>query len=370
MRRSAALVTAAAVVVAAAAAVAGRELMDRPAPDPAAAQVNTGTAPVTRGTVIERVSVAGVLGFDGSYPVTHLGPPGVVTAVAEPGTTVRRGGVLYAVANLPVRLLYGDLPAYRDLALGVSNGPDVRQLERNLAAMGLRPGRVDTRFSGATAAAVRRWQARDGVPARWRTGAVPLGSVVFARDALRVGQVSAVAGTSVGPGATVLASTSTRRVVTARVSTDRQQLVRAGDRVRVTLAGTAPVTGTVVRVGRVATSAGDSAGDSAGGSAGDEASGAGAQPATIAVTVAVRLPAAVRELDQAPAQVDITTAERRDVLLVPVVALLARPGGGYRARLVGGGYVQVEPGLFDGAAGVVEVTGQLAEGQRVEVPAP
>jgi peptidoglycan hydrolase-like protein with peptidoglycan-binding domain len=358
------LVTAAAVVLAAV-AVAGRELTDRPAPDPGAAQVNTGTAPVTRGTVTERVSVAGVLGFDGSYPVTHLGPPGVVTAVAEPGTTVRRGGVLYAVANRPVRLLYGNLPAYRDLALGVSNGPDVRQLERNLAAMGLRPGRVDTRFSGATAAAVRRWQARDGVPVRWRTGAVPLGSVVFARDALRVGQVSAVAGTSVGPGATVLASTSTRRVVTAQVSTDRQQLVKAGDRVRVTLTGTAPVTGTVVRVGRVATSAGDSAG----GSAGDEASGAGAQPATIAVTVAVRLPAAARELDQAPAQVDITTAERRDVLLVPVVALLARPGGGYRVRLVSGGYVQVEPGLFDGAAGVVEVTGQLAEGQRVEVPA-
>jgi hypothetical protein len=64
--------------------------------------------------------------------------------------------------------------------------------------------------------------------------------------------------------------------------------------------------------------------------------------------------------------VAITTATRRDVLLVPVVALLARPGGGYQVRSAAGEYLQVEPGLFDSAAGTVEVTGQLAEGQLVE----
>ncbi len=54
--------------------------------------------------------------------------------------------------------------------------------------------------------------------------------------------------------------------------------------------------------------------------------------------------------------------------MIPVTALLARPGGGYQVRLAAGRYVQVQPALFDGSAGTVEVTGNLTVGQRVEVP--
>jgi hypothetical protein len=69
--------------------------------------------------------------------------------------------------------------------------------------------------------------------------------------------------------------------------------------------------------------------------------------------------------------VAITTATHSDVLLVPIAALLARPGGGYQVRLAGGGYAPVPPGLFDDIAGLVEVSGPgLAAGQRVQVPAP
>jgi hypothetical protein len=322
-------------------------------------RVTTGTAAVTRGTVTERVPIAGTLGFDGSQSLVHQGVPGVLTAVAEVGATVSRGGVLYAVANQPVRLLYGRTPAYRGIAAGISNGPDVRQLEENLVALGLDPSRqvtVDERFTAATAAAIRRWQAGWGLPASQRTGALAQGQVVFAAGALRVGQVQAVAGTTVGPNEPVLSATSTTRVVTAQVTAERQRLVHVGDQVTVSLTGMAPLSGTVARIGRVATAAPSSGGAS------------GSAPATLPVTISITLPAGAADLDQAPVQVAITTQTRENVLMVPATALLARPGGGYQVRLESGQDVEVEPGLFDTTTGTVEVTGDLSVGELVQVP--
>jgi hypothetical protein len=65
----------------------------------------------------------------------------------------------------------------------------------------------------------------------------------------------------------------------------------------------------------------------------------------------------------------ITTASKRNMLLVPVLALLPRAGGGYQVRPAGGGYVPVTPGLFDEVTGTVEVAGNLTPGQLVQVPA-
>jgi HlyD family secretion protein/Putative peptidoglycan binding domain len=353
-------VAAAVAVLALAVVAVGLAVARRPRPAAPAAQVATAMAPVTRGTVTQRIQIAGVLGFDGTYPVAHQGQPGILTAAARPGSVVRRGGVLYRVDNQAVRLLFGTIPVYRDLAAGMPDGPDVHQLEQNLAALRLDPGRVDQRFTGATAAAIRRWQTRWGLPAWRRTGALPLGAVVFAPVALRIGQVPAVVGTSVAPDAPVLAATSTRRVVTAQLPADRQSLVHAGDKVRVTVGGaSAPVPGTVVRVGRVAATPETDQGGADGGS----------QPATVTVTIRADLPAG-GDLDRAPAQLAITTAVHRDVLLVPVVALLPAPGDGYHVRLASGEYVRVRPGLFDSTAGTVEVRGELTVGQLVQVPAP
>jgi hypothetical protein len=59
--------------------------------------------------------------------------------------------------------------------------------------------------------------------------------------------------------------------------------------------------------------------------------------------------------------------------MVPVTALLAAADGGYQVRVVRANGVRtavgVEPGLFDDAAGTVEVTGGVQEGMKVEVPA-
>jgi peptidoglycan hydrolase-like protein with peptidoglycan-binding domain len=324
--------------------------------------VSTATAEVTRGTVSERVQVSGSLGFDGSYAVVHRGEEGVVTAVAAVDATVNRGEPLYAVAERPVRLLYGETPAYRGFAAGMSDGSDVRQLEENLVALGMDPGNqitVDARFTTATAAAIRRWQATWGLPPGHRTGGLAPGQVVFQPGAMRISEIQAAAGTAVRSDQPVLSATSTTRVVTAQVTAERRRLVHIGDQVTVTLPGVAPFPGTVVRVGRAASTP-----------AASNESGPSSAPATVPVTISVAPPDVAGDLDQAPVQVAITRQARQNVLMVPVSALLARPGGGYRVRLESGQYVHVEPGLFDSVTGAVEVAGELTAGQRVQVPAP
>ena len=271
-----------------------------------------------------------MLGFDGAYQVAHQGQAGILTSAARPGAVVRRGGVLYRVEQPTGTAAVRHHSGVPGLAAGMPDGPDVNQVERNLAALRLDPGQVDQRFTGATAAAIRRWQARWGLPAWQRTGTLPLGTVVFAPAALRIGQVPAVVGTSVAPDAPVLAATSTRRVVTAQVPADRQSLVHPGDKVTVTVSGaSAPVPGTVERVGRGRRHARDQPGCG-------RWSRRWLPAAAVTVTVRADLPAGGPDLDQAPAQLAITTAAHRDVLLVPVVALLPAPGDGYQVRLASG----------------------------------
>jgi peptidoglycan hydrolase-like protein with peptidoglycan-binding domain len=369
LRRTAAGLAAIAATGAAAIAV-GHAVLTRPQAEASTVnEVSTGTAPVTRGTVTQTVKLGGTLGFDGAYQVVNQQAPGIVTAIPDVGATVERGGTLYAVANRPVRLLYGTVPAYRAFASGMPDGPDVRELEENLVALGDDPGHaitVDEHFTAATTAAIRRWQAANGLPVAARTGALDQGDVTFLPGAMRVSAVTAGLGAPLGPDDPVLTGTSVSRVVTVQLTTDRQSVVHAGDQVRVSIAGTAPVAGTVSRIGRVATGSGQSNGGQGGGQNGGGSNG----PATLTVTITVTLPPAAANLDQAPAQVAIVTAQHPNVLLVPVSALLARPGGGYQVRLASGGYQQVEPGLYDDDSGTVEVTGAgLHEGDRVEVPA-
>jgi multidrug efflux pump subunit AcrA (membrane-fusion protein) len=91
----------------------------------------------------------------------------------------------------------------------------------------------------------------------------------------------------------------------------------------------------------------------------------------IEVIISVSQPAALAGLDSASVEVDFTASERKDVLTVPVAALLALAEGGYGVEVVSGStsrVVAVETGLF--ADGRVEVTGgDLAEGMTVGMPA-
>jgi hypothetical protein len=107
--------------------------------------------------------------------------------------------------------------------------------------------------------------------------------------------------------------------------------------------------------------------------ASNDSGGPGSATPTVPVTIRTASPTATGGLDQAPVLVEITTATVHDALTVPVNALLALAGGGYAVEVVDPAgthhLVTVSPGLFDDAAGLVQVTGSgLSDGQHVVVP--
>nr|WP_229791436.1 peptidoglycan-binding domain-containing protein [Micromonospora fulviviridis] len=349
------LVVASAVVVAAAAGVtAAVAAGGRDGGTAAAGGLPPATAEVTRQTLVDAESFDGELG----YGATHHAAPragGTLTWLAATGAQVTRGKPLFAVDDAEVVLLYGKLPAYRTLGPGMS-GADVRQFERNLAALGYSGFTADDEYTSATADAVRDWQEDLDLP---ETGRVELGRVVYAEGAVRVESHEAEPGDPAQPGQAVLSWTGTTRVVTVSLDVDDERLAKKGAKVTVSLPDGKEVAGTVADTETVIETGADGG-----------AGGQGEPETKIEVTVTVADPKALTGFDQASAKVAFTAAERRDVLTVPVAALLALAEGGYGVQLVEGAstrIVAVQTGLF--AAGRVEVSGAgLAEGATVGMP--
>jgi hypothetical protein len=272
---------------------------------------------------------------------------------------ISQGQTLYKVDNgTPVALLYGSVPDWRTLDEGVT-GQDVSQLNHDLVALRDADSADISAlgwdyFSWATAAGVEKLQWALGISSP--SGSLSLGQVVFEPEALRVSQVTGgLGGMAAGP---VLTATSDEHVVMVPLDASDQSKVKAGDKVTVTLADRTTTPGVVSSVGAVATTT----------------SGQGQNPATtIPVEVTLADPGAAGILDQAPVTVNITTDSVKNVLAVPVGALVARSPDAYDVEVVETGdrrrWVPVTPGIFDDANGLVQVTGALAPGQRVAVPA-
>lgn len=145
------------------------------------------TAAVTRRTLTESATLDGTLGYGASLELyDRLSEAGTFTWLPGVGAVITRGATLFKVNNLPVVLMYGSTPAYRTLKKGVSDGPDVTELNQNLIDLGFDPyGAISDseKFSEATTAAVRRWQKAEGLP---QTGEVELGRMIFAPSAQRI----------------------------------------------------------------------------------------------------------------------------------------------------------------------------------------
>jgi membrane fusion protein, multidrug efflux system len=332
----------------------------------AAAQAKaTGTGAVARRTLAERLTATGTIGYAGETMVLAR-LSGTVTALPAIGDVIRRGRRLYALAGEPVSAMYGAVPAYRALAEGVSEGKDVEQLERNLAALGYEPGTVDEDFTSTTAAAVAAWQEDLGLEA---TGEVELGRVAFLRGPQRVTELEATLGEALGGGGTgseggseppsipVLRTSSTRRIVSVELEADQQSVAHQGQKVAVILPGGAEVPGEVRRLAAVEPSGGESEGE------GGEETEAGVE-ATISLTGRHRIPA----LDGATVSVLFTLRVRKHVLSVPLTALIAIGGERFAVYVREAGsrrQIVVTPGLA--ADGYVEVEGNgLRAGMTVE----
>jgi peptidoglycan hydrolase-like protein with peptidoglycan-binding domain len=340
-------------VLAAGALAAGVAVLaeDEPGAPPAAQAAVGATATVERRDLVERDELEGTLGYADGGEVS-AGVSGTITGLRAPGAVVRRGDLLYDIDGAPAAfLLYGALPAWRDFTPWMDDGEDIRQLERNLVALGHDPDddiEVDDEWDWATTAAVERFQDERGLT---EDGSLEQGQIVFREGATRVGEASATVGQSAAPGRALFKVSSTRREILVDLEATRQQLARKGDRVTVELPTGENARGRIAEVGKVA----------------EQPSGEEGGEATIEVTITLRGKAARGTgLDQAPVDVGFAVEERADVLTVPVKALLAQDGGGFAVEVVQSGerrVVPVQPGLS--ADGLVEIEGDVREGDTV-----
>ncbi|MDX3488010.1 MULTISPECIES: efflux RND transporter periplasmic adaptor subunit [unclassified Streptomyces] len=314
---------------------------------------NTGlppaTAPVERGDLRDSTQADGTLGYDKERKI-NAGAAGTMTWTPRTGSTVERNERLYEIEGRPVRLMYGSGPMYRTLKPG-DKGRDVEQLERNLAELGYTGFTPDEEYTELTSAAVKRWQKSHDAKA---TGKVGPEDITFAPGKVRIKSVGADVGEQAQPGAPVLETTGSERIVTFRLDVAESRLAKAGTKVTVDLPDGTTASGKVSSVGRTAKPGDDPQDDSP----------------KVTLTVSFDEPDEVDGFDQSPVTVNLTGETRRDVLTVPVNALLALPGGGFGLQVVQGGTtreVKVELGMF--AEGRVEVSGGgLREGAKVGVP--
>jgi hypothetical protein len=318
------------------------------APDPAR------LAAIKEGPLSSQVTENGTLAYAGQEdgtPYTAVNQiDGIYTSVPTAGQEVKCGDVVYIAGDTPVPLLCGDRPAYRDLAYG-DEGWDVQALNRNLADLGYGTSRDSDEFGYRTKKALKELQEKIGAE---ETGVLKLGEAVFLPGPLRVSKVLAKLGTRAGPGAAVAEATSSSRQVTVSLSASQQSDVKVGDPVQITLPSNKTTPGKVSRIGTVVTAP-------------------EGKDATVPITVSLDRPADAGALDQAPVRVEITTDGVPKALIVPVTALLGQAGGGYAVEKVDAtgkhALVPVTLGLFDHTQGLVQVTGPLAAGDRVVVPA-
>src|SRR5262249_7277234 len=152
----------------------------------------------------------------------------------------------------------------------------------------------------------------------------------------------------------VLTTTGIARVVTVKLNVRDQRLAKKDAPVRVEMPDGKQVNGTIAKVATVVEAGGNG----------------GGPPTKNEGTIAPSEPAAGADFNEAAVAAQFTAAERKDVLTVPIAALLALAEGGYGVQVVDGErtrVVAVKTGLFSN--GRVEVSGDgLAAGTTVGMP--
>ncbi|APU12623.1 membrane-fusion protein [Actinoalloteichus sp. GBA129-24] len=318
--------------------------------DAAPPRADVVTETIVRGDLTGSTRAQGSLEHSGGSGISAA-TAGTVTELPDPGQQLGLGDVAFRVDNQPILLLHGRLPAWRPFAYGMDDGPDVRQLEESLAALGHFDGEPDDTFGWPTASAIQAWQGENGLR---KTGEIELGRIVFTSGDVRVGSLGVAVGDQVGPGVEVLGVTGLDKIVKIDLELRHQALAVPDKPVTVSLPGGEDVSGYVTSVG-VPT----------------ETEGPTGTAVRLPVTVTLDDAEAAADLQQASVTVEFASETREDVIHVPVAALLAQPGGGFgvEVREADGtiDLITVETGMF--VDGRVEISGDgLAEGQEVVVP--
>jgi hypothetical protein len=308
------------------------------------------TATVVRTDLRTTVLTGATLSYAPAGPVVNE-LTGTYTQLPPAGARILPGRVLDRVDNVSVTLMAGSTPAWRPFALGMTDGPDVAELQSSLIFLGDARGlfsRPSGRFDWLTVDAIERWQVGHHETA---TGEIALGTIVFLPAAVRVGAENFAPGQAASPGQLPYQVTTTTRRVTVPL-TPNLPAVSDGEKVSIVLPSGATIPGRVTAIGPAGFT-----------------TSPGAQPSNALIVTPDR-PIATATGTNVAVQVSLTTQSVRNALAVPVAALLALRSGGYGLELMkpSGTHrlVGVRTGVFTG--GEVQVSGAgVQPGTRVAV---
>ena len=303
----------------------------------------TETAIVTRRTLRQTEEFEASVGYGDTFTLPGTAQ-GTVTWVAEKGTILEPGDMLYRVDERPTYWTQGEIPMYRTLERR-DKGTDVEQLQRFLHAGGYLDDdyEIDAEFDSSLRAAVKAWQDDHGLDDTGRIDAAQL--LFLPYDALRVATTPRVGDQANGG---VLEVTSPDLFVSADVSTRKKRAFEGDPTIEVELADGSRYAATVVSIESVESQ--DPYGEQQFRIRLELDAPAGQQPGDVNVEV-----------------IDVLAV---NVLTVPVSALVALVEGGYAVEALqpdgNREYRSIEIGEF--ADGWVEITGDITDGDQIVVP--
>ncbi|HEY3943900.1 MAG TPA: peptidoglycan-binding domain-containing protein [Solirubrobacteraceae bacterium] len=383
---------AAVVAIAVAVAAGAYFLTNRNGSAQAASNHNSdpaGAASVQRRDLVETDTESGTLSYANSQTV-YNSLSGTITWLPSVGQVIKPGHLLFKVAEQPVILMNGTTPAYRDLSAADAPGPDIKQLNRDLVKLGFNPDGivVNGDWQAATTAGVEEFQAAHHIT---ETGTLTLGQIVFLPGPQLVGTLNATVGSggsgggsnsnsnssssdnsnnssnsgspsSGGSAQGIMQTSSTQLVATVDLDASKQNEAKVGEKVAVEMPNSSTVNGVISAVSPVAQSSsgsGNSSGNSStsGNSDNGNTGSTGSSGATIPVTIRLKGHRSSAGLDQAAVSVNFAQARAKNVLSVPVTALVATSGSSYGVQEANASrkLIPVTVGLF--AAGYVQISG-------------
>jgi peptidoglycan hydrolase-like protein with peptidoglycan-binding domain len=301
------------------------------------------TDTVSRRTLQQTEEFKGSLGYGDQFALPG-NAAGTVSWVPEKGTLLQPGDPLYRVDEKSTFWTHGEVPMYRELSSG-SEGADVEQLQRYLQdgeylATDIE---IDGKFGGATRTAVKAWQDEHDLK---KTGKIDATQLLFLPyEAIRVAVTPRVGETAVGG---VIEVTEPDLFVTVDISLRKKRAFEGQPVIEVETADGSRFPAIVASI-----------------------TAQQSQDAFGGQNYRVRLQLeGSGDMEPGEAAIEAIDVLAEDVLTVPARALVALVEGGYAVELVQSdgttAYRAVDIGEF--ADGWVEVTGDLAVGDRVAVP--
>lgn len=263
------------------------------------------------------------------------GPAQVVDVFSAPGNSA--GGVVLNVSS-------------GDSAVGI----DVIQLEEAMAALGYdAEGAMvaDGVYTLETYQAVLEFQAAVGLE---QDGIINLGEIVFLPDSVLITNQIATLGSSVGQGSPILGISLSEKVIRIDLPADEQGLLTVGDAVIIELPDNTEVAATVASISETA----------------EESPYTG--QVFFETVINLDNPSDADGLDEAPVDVIVVSDSVKNVIAVPVSALVALLEGGYAVEIDDGNgntqYIGVEIGFF-GSNNMIQINSdQIQPGDMVLVP--